>query len=55
MNKYRRSPEKNAVEAALHSFERGELEMARMHKPGYRRKMRRTNNKHIKKAKYTSH
>ena len=55
MNKYRKFPEKNAMDAALHSFERGELEMARMHKPGYRRKMRRANNKYNRKTKYTSH
>lgn len=55
MNKYRKSPDKGISDFPLHSFERGEMEMARMHKPGYRRKMRRNNYKKNKKANHTSH
>ena len=40
---------------ALRNIEREEMEAARMHKPGYRRKMRHTNNKHTKSNSYTSH
>ena len=39
---------------ALRNIEQEELEAARRHKPGYRRKMRHTNNKHTKNAKTTS-
>lgn len=31
---------------ALRNIEREQMEAARMHKPGYRRKMRHTKNKH---------
>lgn len=51
MNKYKQFKKSDNQDATLHSFEREELEAARMHKPGYRRKMRRTNNKHTRKAK----
>ncbi len=50
MNKYKEFQKPGNHNALLHSFERGELEAARMRKPGYRRKMRRTNNKHAKNA-----
>ena len=40
---------------ALRNIEREELAAARMRKPGYRRKMRRTNNKHAINDKRTSH
>lgn len=55
MNKYKEHEKSGNRDAAYRSLERGELEAARMHKPGYRRKMRHTNNKHTKNAKNTSH
>lgn len=55
MNKYERFKKTDNQETALHRFEREELTAARMHKPGYRRKMRHTNNKHTKTAKSTSY
>lgn len=39
---------------ALRNIEREELEAARLHKPGYRKKMRHTNNKHTRNAGNTS-
>lgn len=55
MNKYQGFQKTRTQDAALREIEHGELVAARMHKPGYRRKMRRSNNKHNKKANYTSH
>ena len=55
MNKYKDFQKSGSQDAALREIERGELVAARMHKPGYRHKMRRTNNKHNKKTNYTSH
>ncbi|MEY8574881.1 hypothetical protein AALD01_10805 [Oscillospiraceae bacterium 21-37] len=55
MNKYKDFQKSGSQDAALREIERGELVAARMHKPGYRRKMRRTNNKHNKKTNHTSH
>lgn len=55
MNKYKQFKKSDRQDTVLHSFEREELTAARMHKPGYRRKMRHTNNKHTRNAKNTSH
>ncbi len=55
MNKYKEYQKYDDQNAALRNIEHQELTAARMHKPGYRRKMRHTNNKHTRKAKYTSH
>lgn len=55
MNKYRQFAKSDNQASSLPNFEREELTAARMHKPGYRRKMRRANNKHTRKTKYTSH
>ena len=54
MNKYKQFQKSGNQEAVMHSFDREESTAARMHKPGYRRKMRHTNNKHTRNAKYTS-
>lgn len=55
MNKYKQLGKSCNQDAALHDFEREELAAARMRKPGYRRKMRHTNNKHTRNVKRTSH
>ncbi len=55
MNKYKEFQKYDNQPPALCGLEREELEAARMRKPGYRRKMRRDNNKHTKNAKNTSH
>ena len=55
MNKYKDFQKTGSQDAALREIERGELVAARMHTPGYRRKMRRTNNKQTKKRNHTSH
>lgn len=55
MNKYKQFKKSDKQDDFLHSFEREELTAARMYKPGYRRKMRHTNNKHTRNAKNTSH
>ncbi len=49
MNKYKQFEKSSSQDTALHNFEREELEAARMRKPGYRRKMRHTRNKHVEK------
>jgi hypothetical protein len=55
MNKYKQFARPDNQDAALRRIEQEELVAARMHKPGYRRKMRRTNNKHHRNVKNTSH
>lgn len=55
MNKYEQFRKSGVLDTTAHSvlssMEREQMEAARMHKPGYRRKMRRTKGKH---AKHTS-
>ncbi|MCD8374452.1 MAG: hypothetical protein LUC20_05095 [Oscillospiraceae bacterium] len=51
MNKYK---DFSRQKSAARGIEHAELEAARMRKPGYRRKMRRSNNKYARKAKSIS-
>lgn len=55
MNKYQQFKRFDNQVSSPRSCEYEELAVARMRKPGYRRKMRHTNHKHTKDTKNTSH